>query len=264
MNLIRALVFLCSISCIHAAEPAWASRITSPKPGTHPAIIPQKLHYSLSWNGQIAAGAVQFSFGSEGTTAQTLECFCEGGSKGMAANLFPYRFDMTGKVHRSQLSPMLVHCNETDDKETLVTTVRFQANQVRVTEISRPHRTGVDTTAHRNFSYTPVFDAFSIMLFIRSHQLANGDSLSQVLHPFKSPYLATIHVLGREKVHGKDAIKLSIGLEKIKPDLSLKPYAKMKTATLWISDDKHRIPLELRVAAFIGDVRMSLTKQEML
>jgi hypothetical protein len=38
----------------------------------------------------------------------------------------------------------------------------------------------------------------------------------------------------------------------------------MKTATLWISDDQHRIPLELRVAAFIGDVRMTLKKQEML
>ena len=264
MKTILGLAVLFCISGIHAAEPVWAARITSHKPGTHPAIVPQKLHYTLSWNGQVAAGAVEFTFGSKGTTAQTLQCFCEGGSQGVAAKLFPYRFDMTGKVHRTNLSPQLVHCNETDDKETLVTTVKFQANQVRVTEVCRPHSTGVDSTTNKDFSYTPVFDAFSAMLFIRSHKLADGDSLSQVLHPFKSPYLATVRVLGREKIHGKDAIKLSIGLEKIKSDLSLKPYAKMKTATLWISDDQHRIPLELRVAAFIGDVRMTLKKQEML
>jgi len=264
MKTILGLAIFCSLPFIHAAEPVWAARITSSKPGTHPAIAPQKLRYSLSWNGQVAAGAVEFTFGSKGTTAQTMQCFCEGGSQGVAAKLFPYRFDMTGKVHRTTLSPMLVHCNETDDKETLVTTVKFQANQVRVTEISRPHSTGVDTTSNKDFSYTPVFDAFSAMLFIRSHKLADGDSISQVLHPFKSPYLATIRVLGREKIHGKDAIKLSIGLERIKADLSLKPYAKMKTATLWISDDNYRIPLELRVAAFIGDVRMTLQKQEVL
>jgi hypothetical protein len=47
-------------------------------------------------------------------------------------------------------------------------------------------------------------------------------------------------------------------------DLSLKPYKKMKTATLWITDDEDRVPLELRVAAFIGDVRMTLTGQQKL
>jgi hypothetical protein len=109
-----------------------------------------------------------------------------------------------------------------------------------------------------------VFDAFSIMLFMRSQSLRTGDTITQVIHPFKSPYLANVSVIGREKMHGKDAIKLSIALEKIKPDLTLKPYSKMKTATLWISDDQHRIPLELRVAAFIGDVRMTLQKQEIL
>ena len=53
-------------------------------------------------------------------------------------------------------------------------------------------------------------------------------------------------------------------MTKIMKDLSLKPYKKMKTSTLWISDDEDRIPLELRVDAFIGDVRMTLTEQRPL
>jgi hypothetical protein len=53
-------------------------------------------------------------------------------------------------------------------------------------------------------------------------------------------------------------------MTKIMKDLSLKPYKKMKTSTLWITDDEDRVPLELRVEAFIGDVRMTLTGQQKL
>ena len=249
-------------SWTHAAEPAWAGRLTNSKPGKHPEIQPQKLIYSLSWNGQVAAGVVHFTFGSKGSNGTTMNCFCEGARLGLAAKAFPYRFDMSGKVQRKTLLPQLVHCNETDKEETLVTTVKFHGSDVRVTEISRPHATRRDTTKHKDFSYAPVFDAFSSMLLIRSNELKQGESLTQVIHPFKTPYLATIQVVGREKMHGRDAIKLNIALEKIQADMSLKPYSKMKTATLWISDDHHRVPLELRVAAFIGDVRMTLQKQE--
>lgn len=264
MKIIHLVLLSLVGSWVHSAEPAWAERLTSSKPGNHPQIQPQKLQYSLSWNGQVAAGVVHFTFGSKGSNDTTMNCFCEGGSLGIAAKAFPYRFDMSGKIQRNTLLPQLVHCNETDKEETLVTTVKFRGNDVHVDEISRPHATGKDTTKKKDFSYTPVFDAFSSMLLIRSHSLDQGEAITQVIHPFKTPYLATIVVLGREKIHGRDAIKLNIALEKIQSDLSLKPYAKMKTATLWISDDHHRVPLELRVAAFIGDVRMTLQKQEVL
>jgi hypothetical protein len=42
--------------------------------------------------------------------------------------------------------------------------------------------------------------------------------------------------------------------------LELRPYKKLKKdATLWLSDDADRIPVELRATAFIGDVRATLT-----
>lgn len=263
------LAYSCvSLFCASAlplqAAPSWASQLTTAKPGVHPAIQPQKLLYHLSWNGQVQAGIVQFQFGSKGSSAQVLQANCEGKSLGLAANLFPYRFDMQGKIQRSTLAPLMMHCNETDAEETQVTTVTYKPGKVDVTEVSRPHSTGKDSTDTDSFAYSPVFDAFSSMLFIRSQPLKQGDRIVQVIHPFKSPYLAKIEVLGRENIQGKAAIKMSIELTKITSSLTLKPYKKMKTATLWISDDHHRIPLELRVAAFIGDVRMTLQKQEVL
>ncbi len=40
----------------------------------------------------------------------------------------------------------------------------------------------------------------------------------------------------------------------------LQPYKKLKKpGTIWLSDDAERIPLELRAAVYIGDVRAVLT-----
>ena len=52
-----------------------------------------------------------------------------------------------------------------------------------------------------------------------------------------------------------------MGMRKIdRKTLELLPYKKLKRdATLWLSDDADRIPLELRAAVFIGDIRATLT-----
>ena len=57
---------------------------------------------------------------------------------------------------------------------------------------------------------------------------------------------------------------MSIALQKIDDDMSLKHYKKLKSATLWISDDTWRIPVEIRAKVFVGDVRVLLTKHEAL
>ena len=261
MKTIRIFAVVALIGSAHAA-PSWASQLTSPAPGPHAPVKPVSIEYALSWNGQVEAGRVNFEFGSKGSTSSVMKNTCSGGSQGAAAKLFPYTFDMLGKVNNSSLCPILSHCNETDKEETKVTTVNFAPGLVSVREITRPHATGKDKVTAKSFSYSPVFDAFSYMLLIRSKKLDNGEEIVQVIQPFNTPYLAKISVLGREKINDRDAIKISISLTKIMSDLSLKPYKKMKTATLWLSDDPDRIPLELRVEAFIGDCRMTLVNKK--
>ena len=59
----------------------------------------------------------------------------------------------------------------------------------------------------------------------------------------------------------RKTIRLSVGMRKIdRKSLELLPYKKMKNdATLWLSDDADRVPVELRAAIFIGDIRATLT-----
>lgn len=81
-----------------------------------------------------------------------------------------------------------------------------------------------------------------------------------VIHPFGNPYLLRVRVLGREVHKGRNAIRLSVGMQKIdRKTQELQPYKKLKQdATLWLSDDAARIPIEFRAAIFIGDVRATL------
>ena len=102
---------------------------------------------------------------------------------------------------------------------------------------------------------------FSAILWIRSQRLAPGDDHTLLLLPFKSPYLLNVKVEAKEQHLGRDALRLSVALRKIdRKSLTLGNYKKLrKPVTVWLSDDADRIPIELRAAVYIGDVRAVLT-----
>jgi len=83
-------------------------------------------------------------------------------------------------------------------------------------------------------------------------------------HPVATPYLARVKVLGRETHRGRKCIKLDISMEKIDENMALKKYDKLKSATVWLSDDGWRVPIEVRAQVYVGDVRILLTRQEAL
>jgi hypothetical protein len=182
-------------------------------------------------------------------------------SQGAAAKLFPYQTSFWSETDPSSLLPRLFHASETDDREKIDTTARYLPTHVETREISTLHKTGKTTLTDRTFHFAPVFDIFSAMLHVRSQKLDAGDKITLVVRPFGTSYLLKVNVIGRERHQGRDAIRLSVGMRKIdRKTLELLPYKKLKRdATFWLSDDAERIPLEMRAAVFIGDVRATLT-----
>lgn len=85
-----------------------------------------------------------------------------------------------------------------------------------------------------------------------------------ILHPFSSPYLARIKVLRREVHRGLKCLRMDLRLQKIGATGKLLIYDKMKTTTMWMSDDRERLPVELRSEVFIGDVRAILVGKKYL
>lgn len=258
-SLASAILLACAVGV--AAEPPWRKDLSDPAPGAHPGLAPVRLEYRLSWNGTLDAGAITFVFGKpdpkhpDAYAARAL-----GGSRGLAKRLFDYRHDFTALLDPATLRPRTFAGTEDGDDTQTITRNTFGAAGVRSRETTRDPVSGREFASEREFAFQPAFDMFSAMLLIRSKPLAAGDHVTLVIHPFHTPYLLDTTVVAREAHDGRAAIRLDVNLRKIAPDLSLQPYAKLKRASLWLSDDPERIPLDLRTEVFIGDVRMTLVR----
>jgi Protein of unknown function (DUF3108) len=263
----RLLGLSLSLLSFLQAAPTWKSELTSPAPGPFPKISPTALDLSVSWNGTIKAGTIRVEFAPPDVRKPgNLIARSSASSQGAAAVLFPYQTNFWSEMDATTLRPQLFHASETDDQEKLDTTVRYFPTHVESQEISKLLKTGKTTQTDRTFHFTPVFDIFSAMMHVRSQKLDAGEKITLVVRPFGTSYLLKVHVVGRERHQGRDAIRLSVGMRKIdRKSLELLPYKKLKRdATFWLSDDAERIPLEMRAAVFIGDVRATLTSHRKL
>ncbi len=249
------------IPFLHAV-PAWQAELTSSAPGTFAKLGPTVLELQVSWNGTIQAGTVRMEFAPPDIRkAGTYVIRSSAASQGAAAVIFPYQTNFWSEIAPTSLRPRFFHASETDDKENVHTYVRHFPNRVESQELNKNLKTGKTKQTDRVFAFSPVFDIFSAMLHVRSQKLDTGDQITLAIHPFDTPYLLRVKVNGREVHNGRNAIRLTVGMHKIdRKTLELLPYKKLKRdATLWLSDDADRIPIEFRAAAFIGDFRATLT-----
>ena len=80
------------------------------------------------------------------------------------------------------------------------------------------------------------------------------------------PYLATVTVLGRERVTVPagtyNAIKFDLQLNRIK-DGELQPHRKFRRASAWVSDDADRLLLKIEAQVFVGTVSCELQAVEL-
>lgn len=262
MSASRCLAILALLfSPLLQAAPAWQKELTSPAPGTFSRPVPTVLDYQLSWKGAIDSGKVRIEFAPPDVKKPgTYVVRSSSSSLGAAAVLFPYQNHFWSELDPVSFRPRFFHAVETDKKETVTTTVRHFPGRVESREITAITKTGKTKQTDKVFSFAPVFDVFSAMLHVRSQKLDTGDHITLVIHPFDTPYLLRVKVLGREVHNGRDAIRLTLGMRKIdRKTRELLPYKKLKQdVTMWLSDDADRVPLELRAAAFIGDVRATL------
>lgn len=265
MKLLALLVLLLLPPGISGAAPSWSKELSSPKFGPHPRLKPMALSYKLSWNGIIEAASLTFVFGRPDPAAPgSYTVRAVGGSRGLARKISNHRIDFTSRLHARTLRPKSFTGVEKDEEELTTTTATFSSRGVTSRENSHVLATGRDFPFDREFRFSPVFDLFSGMLWVRSQKLADGDRLVMAMHPLIKPYLADVTVLGREAHAGQDAIHLRVGLRKISEDMKLLPYGKLHSAELWLSDDRQRIPLAVRCKVKIGDIRMTLVSKASL
>ena len=246
----------------------WENDISSHEPGPFlKTLRPVHLSFEVNWDGKINSGNLNFLIGRKDQRYPHYHIFqIYGKSTGLARGVYPYDYSFTSFLNKDDLQPAMLVASETDRDEHRETSNWYRAT-LTSKEITTPHRKGkTPKTKKTTFSFkrAPVHDLASAFLYLRSLKLKVGQETVMILHPFSSPYLARIKVLRREVHRGLKCLRMDLRLQKIGATGKLLIYDKMKTTTMWMSDDRERLPVELRSEVFIGDVRAILVGKKYL
>jgi hypothetical protein len=243
-----------------AAHADWRDELSPAESGGFPPLRPLKLEFLCGWSG-ITAGHVEAQFSRPG--GDICELDAKGGTVGLARSL--WRLDAThvARANLATLEPLTVRQKEVYRAQTVRTDLNFDSRGVLRFRESTADK---NPAKLKRYDFPNLYDLQTALLYVRSQKLENGKVYSLVVYPATNPYLATVTVLGREKVKVKagtyPAIKVDLKLQKVNDKMELEPHGKFKRATGWISDDEDRLPIRLNAQIFVGSVWVELEKVE--
>lgn len=232
------------------AEPTWESTLTASAPPSFPNPRPMQARYGFGWSGfPCATAEIRMSK----ATGDRLQLDLTARTTGLARALWKFDASGTSNVEADTLRPVAVRQIENDRRTRTVTELSFSPAGV----ISKITETPGAGTKVRRFDFPRLFDLQSALLYLRSQPLQERSVQRIVVYSATDPYLATITVLGRERVTVPagtyNAIKFDLQLNRIK-DGQLQPHRKFRRAKAWLSDDADRLLLKMEAQVFIGSV----------
>lgn len=248
-----AIVFLLLHSFSFGAAANWQSTLTKDPPGNFPELRPLRATYRFGWSGLTAAtGEVHFTKPSQ----DRLQLDGTGRTISFVRALWKLDVNHHALANAETLRPVETRQTENYRSKKIATQLTFTNNGV--TRARTEGQGSAVITKTRDFSFPNLFDLHSAMLYLRSQPLRDRSIHRVVVYPANSAYLATITVLGREKVSVRagnyTAIKMDLQLNRIGKKLDLEPHRKFRRATVWVSDDNDRILLRIEAQVFVGTV----------
>jgi Protein of unknown function (DUF3108) len=239
--------------CGRSLAANWQATVSKDPAGNFPELRPVRASYRFGWSGLTAATAeVHFTKPSR----DKFQLDGTGRTIGLVRVL--WKLDVN---HRAAASAETLHPIETQQTESyrskkIVTHLTFTSSGVTPTRTEG--RGDTAQTKTRQFSFPDLFDLHSAALYLRSQPLRDRSIYRIVVYPATNAYLATVTVVGREKisVHAGtyNAIKLDLQLKRIGKHLELEPHRKFRRATIWVSDDADRLLLRIEAQIFVGTV----------
>ena len=245
---IFAFVAFCSSSLAEN----WEATLSKDPVGNFPELRPLRASYRFGWSGLTAAtGDVHFTKPSE----NKFQLDGTGRTIGFVRALWKLDVSYQAIASPETLRPIEAQQIETYRSKKIVTHLTFTNKGVTR---ARTEGKGAAEAKTRQFNFPNLFDLFSAMLYLRSQPLKDRSVYRVVAYPATNAYLATVTVVGREKilVHAGSysAIKLDLQLKRIGKHRQLEPHRKFRRATIWVSDDAERLLLRIEAQVFVGTV----------
>lgn len=241
-----------------AAGEDWQSTISHAPAGTFPEPRPMHGSYRFGWSGLIAAtGEVRLSKPAQ----ERFQFDAAVHTIAMARNLWKFDVTHAATSDAKTFHPAEVRQVENTRGKRMATDLSFDSSGVtgKRSDGRKPPKT-------RRFDLPGIFDLHSAFLYLRSQPMKERDTQRIVVYPGKDAYVATLTVVGREKITVPagtyPAIKLDLQLNRVGKNNALEPHKKFRTASIWISDDDDRLLLRAEAQIFIGTVFAELQSIE--
>jgi hypothetical protein len=238
--------------CSNSLAENWEATLSKEPIGNFPEMRPLRASYRFGWSGLTAAtGDVHFTKPSE----SKFQLDGTGRTIGFVRALWKLDVSYQAIASAETLRPIETQQIESYRSKKIVTHLTFTNNGVTR---ARTEGKGAAESKTRQFNFPNLFDLFSAMLYLRSQPLKERTIYRVVAYPATNAYLATVTVLGREKVSvhagSYSAIKLDLRLKRIGKQRQLEPHRKFRGATIWVSDDPERLLLRTEAQIFVGTV----------
>jgi hypothetical protein len=238
--------------CSSSLAENWQATVSKDPAGNFPPLRPLRASYRFGWSGLTAAtGDVHFTKPSE----NKFQLDGTGRTIGLVRALWKLDANYQAVASAETLRPIETQQTESYRSKKIVTHLTFTNNGV--TRARTDGKGGAEAKT-RQFNFPNLFDLFSAMLYVRSQPLRDRSVYRVVAYPSTNAYLATVTVIGREKISvhagSYNAIKLDLQLKRIGKHLQLEPHRKFRRATIWVSDDAERLLLRIEAQIFVGTV----------
>lgn len=242
-----------------AAGASWEKSLTASSAPSFPNPRPMHAKYGFGWSGFPGATA---EVRLNKAAGDRLQLDITAHTIGLVRTLWKFDTSHTSIVEAATLHPVVVKQVETSRSKKTVTDLAFGADGVTSRETETPGK----GTKVRRFDFPYLFDLQSALLYLRSQSLQERNVQRIVVYPATSAYLATVTVLGRERITVPsgtyNAIKFELQLNKIGKKGELEPHRKFRRATVWLSDDPDRLLLRIEAQIFVGTVFAELQSVE--
>jgi hypothetical protein len=238
--------------CSSSLAENWEATLSKDPIGNFQELRPLRASYRFGWSGLTAAtGDVRFTKPSE----NKFQLDGTGRTIGFVRALWKLDVSYQAIASAETLRPIETEQIENYRSKKIVTHLTFTNNGVTR---ARTEGKGAAEAKTRQYNFPNLFDLFSAMLYLRSQPLKDRSVYRVVAYPATNAYLATVTVVGREKISvhagSYNAIKLDLQLKRVGKHRQLEPHRKFRRATSWVSDDAERLLLRIEAQVFVGTV----------
>jgi len=244
-------IFAFLACCSSSLAENWEATLSKDPAGNFPELRSLRASYRFGWSGLTAAtGDVHFTKPSE----DKFQLDGTGRTIGLVRALWKFDVNYQAAASAGTLRPIETQQIENYRSKKIITYLTFTNNGVTR---ARTEGKGAEVKT-RQFNFPNLFDLFSAMLYLRSQPLKDHSVYRVVAYPATNAYLATVTLIGREKISvhagSYSAIKLDLQLKRIGKHRELEPHRKFRRATIWVSDDAERLLLRIEAQVFVGTV----------